>query len=136
MKNILITHPNFVGFANKISKESDSIVIGNSNCEEVLESIKKGDVEKLGIIFETRGMNVLDFIKKAYSIDQTLPILVLNCPSLHFEELADYPELLEDNIFFVDCSDFKDDPFFELLNKFFSESLTKFDVEILERVEN
>lgn len=136
MKNILFTHPNFLGIVEKIQERFTSPVISaTSDYKKVLEMVEKGEVEKLGIVLDHTEISTLDLIQKVYKIDNSIPILVFDC-NIDFKDVADYPELLEDNIFCLDSLELKEDSFFDVFEKFFSETLTIFDVEILEKTEN
>jgi hypothetical protein len=136
-KKILLTHPNLIEIVDRIQERCSVPIIGSSNYHEVITLTRAGEVEKLGIVFEARGkekedsINTLDLIKKLYAIDSTLPILAWDCSTLHFDEVGDYPEILKDHIFYIKSSKLKDDPFFEVFEKFFAETLTPFDITVL-----
>jgi hypothetical protein len=63
----------------------------------------------------------------------TLPILAWDCVGLHFDELGDYQELLEDHIFYINSKDLKGDPFFEMFDKFYCGTLIPFNFLELEK---
>ena len=127
MKKILLTHPDLIGIVDRIQEKSSSIIVGSLNYKEVIAMAEVGCIEKLGIVFEAKGISTLDFIKKIYTIDPVLPVLAWDCSPLYFDELGDYPELLEDHIFYINSKELKGDFFFEIFDKFFSENLTSFD---------
>ena len=129
---ILLTHPNLINIVNKIQENCSTTITGSTNFEEVLAMAKAGEIEKIGIVFEITRINTLDFIKQIYKINPSIPILAWDC-TLHFEELEEHPELLEDHIFFIDSARLKTDSFFECFDKFFSKTLTEFDFTELEK---
>jgi hypothetical protein len=130
---ILLTHPNLIGIVDRVQEKCSAPIIGSSNYQEVLNKIAQGEVEKLGIVFEVTGIDSLELIKKVYALDPTLPILAWDCVGLHFDELGDYQELLEDHIFYINSKDLKGDPFFEMFDKFYCGTLIPFNFLELEK---
>jgi hypothetical protein len=131
--NILLTHPNLISIVDKIQERCSMEITGSTDFKEVLALVQAKQVEKLGIVFEAKGIQTLDLIKKVYTMDPILPVLAWDCSGLYFEGLSDYPELLEDHIFFIKSSEFKEDSFFECFDKFFSGNLTAFDITEFEQ---
>jgi hypothetical protein len=134
MEKILLTHPNLINVVDEMQDRCSARISGSTDYKRVLAKARAGEIEKLGIVFEIKGIGALDLVKQIYTINPVLPILAWDC-SMHFENIGDYPELLEDHIFFIDSMKLKQDPFFEVFDKFFSEeTLTEFDFTISERV--
>ena len=131
--NILLTHPKLSDIVGKVQERCLVPIIGSTIYKEVLIKVVKGEVEKLGIVFDVVGINVLKLIKLVHEVEPRLPILAWDCPPLSFDEIVDYPELLEEHIFFIDSRYLEGDPFFECFNKFFSGTLTSFDFTEFEK---
>jgi hypothetical protein len=131
--NILFSHPNFIGIVEKIN-ETCPFVVACSDYKEVLDLVEKKEIERLCILLDHTEINTLDLIKKVYAIDKTLPILALDC-NFSFEQIADYPELLEDNIFCINSSELIDEAVPEVFNDFFERTLTSKEIEILTKKE-
>ena len=131
--NILLTHPKLSGITGKIQERCPVPITGSTSYKDVLIRVIKGDVEKLGIVFDVVGIDILRLISLAHEVEPELPILAWDCPPPSFDKIVDYPELLEDHIFFIDSRYLEGDPFFECFNKFYCGTLTPFDFVELEK---
>jgi hypothetical protein len=129
-KKILLTHPKISDILDVVIKKCSVPIIGSTNFYEVLAIARAKEIEKLGIIYDTKGINPLEIIKRIRMADPTVQILAWDCHT-YFEDLADYPELLAEDIFFLDSHKFKSDCFFEIVNDFFTGKLTPFTVNEL-----
>ena len=98
--NILLTHPKLSGITGKIQERCPVPITGSTSYKDVLIRVIKGDVEKLGIVFDVVGIDILRLISLAHEVEPELPILAWDCPPPSFDKIVDYPELLEERYLF------------------------------------
>jgi hypothetical protein len=128
-KKILLTHPKLSDNIKNVQSTCPN-VIGSTNFEEVYVMVKAGEVEKICIIFDIIGTDPLTAIKKIYTADPTIFVLAWNCPAVGIQDLASFPELLTNRIFYM-CH-MKVDYLLDTICKFFSGTLTPTEIKRLE----